>query len=244
MSGIVLTSPTVFVDEFDFTALIDRAGLVDITAEQVERKKSNGGGFKFYLPGLITAVGEVAGYFDPAAAGIADLTPANLSVQRIVSTTTTAGAVEGAPFWSHRGHVSQVTGPPGGGAIGELATFQLATQADTAPFNGVVGMPFGSYDDGGFTGDGVELTGPAAGESLYAALHVTAATGTNLVVKIQSDDNGDFTSATDRVTFSTLSAKGSEWKTVAGDLSSETNWRVVATADTGDFDVICGFGVV
>ena len=244
MSVFVLTSPTVFVDEFDFTALIDRAGMIDITADQVERKKSNGGGFKFYLPGLITATGEVAGYYDPADSGIADLSPANVSDQRIISATSTADAAEGAPYWSHRGYLSSVTGAPGSGDIGSLATFQIASQADTAPFNGVVGMPFATYDDGGFTGDGVAMTGPASGETLYASLHVTAATGTNLVVKVQSDDNSGFTSATDRITFSTLSAVGSEWKTVAGDLSSETYWRVIATASTGDFDVICGFGIV
>lgn len=242
MSVFVLTSPTAFVDEFDFTALIDRAGLLDVRADQVERKKSNGGGFKFFLPGLITATGEVAGYYDPANSGIQDITPANMSTRRIVSATATADAAEGAPLFSHRGHFASVTAP--GGDIGVLATFQFTTQSDTPAIGGVVGMPFASYTTAGFTGAGVALTGPAAGESLYAALHVTAASGTDLAVKIQSDDNGSFTTATDRVTFSTVSAVSSQWSSVAGDLSTETNWRVVATIASGTFSVLCGFGVI
>ena len=104
-------------------------------------------------------------------------------------------------------------------------------------------MPHASYTTAGFTGDGVALTGPDAAQSLYAVIHVTAASGTDLAVKIQSDDNSGFTTATDRVTFSTVSAVSSQWSSVAGDLSTETHWRVGATVATGTFSVLVGFGV-
>lgn len=244
MSVFVLTSPTVFVDEFDMTAVIDRAGTQQVSVEQVERKRAAGGGFKFFLPGLATVTSEVVGYCDPDDPAIQDLTPANRLTRRIVSTTATAPAAEGEPLWAHRGYFAAVTGAGvGAGPVGELATFQFTTQSDTPPISGVVGMPHASYDDGGFTGDGVALTGPTAAQSLYAVLHVTAAAGTNLAVKVQSDDNSGFTSATDRITFSTVSAVSAQWGSVAGNLSTETHWRVVATVASGDFEVLVGFGV-
>jgi hypothetical protein len=80
----------------------------------------------------------------------------------------------------------------------------------------------------------------AASETMYASLHVTTA-ATDLVVKIQSDDNSGFTSPTDRITFATTSAIGAEQKTVAGAVA-DTYWRVLWTRASGTavFTVVAG----
>jgi hypothetical protein len=71
----------------------------------------------------------------------------------------------------------------------------------------------------------------------------SGAAGTNLAVKVQSDDNGGFSSATDRITFSTVSASGWQLGSVAGNLVTETFWRVTGTIGTGTFPWFCAFGI-
>jgi hypothetical protein len=130
-----------------------------------------------------------------------------------------------------------------GGGVGELATTSFATKASDPPIIGVVGAPLASRTTAGLTGTAIAMTGPTAAQSMYACLHVTAAAGTNLVVKVQSDDAIGFPSPTDRITFSTMSAVGSQWSSVVGNLSTETHWRILCTITSGTFTFLAGFGV-
>ena len=128
--------------------------------------------------------------------------------------------------------------------VGQLPGVSGGLACDTAfALRGAVGAPSATYTTSGLTGTAVAMTGPTATQSMYAVLNITAASGTNLAVKVQSDDNSGFTSATDRITFSTVSATGWQWSSVAGDLSTETYWRVVATVASGTFAFSVGFGV-
>lgn len=54
-------------------------------------------------------------------------------------------------------------------------------------------------------------------DKLHATIHCTVMGATSLAVKIQSDDNSGFTSATDRITFATLTAPGAEFASEATD---------------------------
>lgn len=242
MAVFVMTAPTVHVDEYSFTSLVD--GVTDLSGsvDMLERKRADGGGYRHYLPGLPTFTATQTGYYDTADAGLmAEVAPSTRLTQRIVTATANNGATAGDFLISHRGYLSSVQAPAG--AVGELATFTLNTQASDPPIIGVVGAPSASRTTSGLTGTAVALTGPTATQSLYACLHVTAAAGTNLVVLVQSDDNSGFTSATTRITFSTVSAVGAQWLSVAGDLSTETHWRITATIASGTFTFMAGFGV-
>ena len=79
-----------------------------------------------------------------------------------------------------------------------------------------------------------------AGEALYAALHVTAVTGTNptLDVVIESSATGSFSGEeTTRITFTQADGITSEWSSVAGAVT-DTHWRVtwaIGGTDTPTF---------
>lgn len=236
-----MTAPTVHVDEFSLTSLVD--GVTDLQGqvEMVERKRADGGGFKHFLPGLSTFTASQSGYADFADTGIIDLAPGNRNDQRIITATAQGGATAGDFLTSHRGYLASMQIPTGD--VGALAAFNFTTQASDPPIIGVVGAPSASRTTSGLTGTAIALTGPSATQSLYACLHVSAAAGTNLVVKVQSDNAIGFGSPTDRITFSTMSAVGAQWLSVAGDLSTETHWRITCTIASGTFTFLAGFGV-
>lgn len=198
------------------------------------------GGFAAQVPAIKSGRFQLVGFADFDASGVSSLfTPANLGTQYGVSVAIPGTAV-GDPAVFGAGRLS---GIPFGVAPDAAGTFALNFATDGAFAAGWVGAPLASRTTSGFTGAGVNFPGPASGRNLYALLQVTAASGTNLVVKVQSDDNSGFTSATDRITFSTLSATGWERSSVAGPLTTETYWRVVATIASGSFTFRVVFGI-
>lgn len=128
-------------------------------------------------------------------------------------------------------------------AIGELRAFDVSMEGTGGtPLVRGGFLQYGSATGNIAGGTAVELGAVAADKYLYAALHVFSGTG-NFTVKIQSDDNSGFTSATDRITFTqvgTGTAVASEWTRVAGAIT-DTYWRITATnPNTRDFVVVAG----
>ena len=79
------------------------------------------------------------------------------------------------------------------------------------------------------TGNGTsqQLGAVTSAQKVYAAIHIWSISGTStptITVKIQSDDNSSFTSATDRITFTAATAIGSQYKATAGAIT-DTYWR-------------------
>lgn len=95
------------------------------------------------------------------------------------------------------------------------------------------------------SGTAFQLGAVASGKSLYAALHVFTATGTSLVVKVQSDDNSGFSSATDRITFSTVTTSvASQLSSVAGSITDDY-WRITYTiVGTGPYVLAVAAGIL
>ncbi len=80
------------------------------------------------------------------------------------------------------------------------------------------------------SGTGRQIGAVSSTQTLYAALHVISASGTSptLDVKVQSDDNSGFTSATDRITFTQATDVTSEWGSVGGAITDDY-WRITYT---------------
>lgn len=110
---------------------------------------------------------------------------------------------------------------------GELAMASLSGMGEGSPVvrGTLMNAPATAVTANGNTA-GQELGAVSASQRLYAALHVFSASGTSptLAVKVQSDDNGAFSSATDRITFTTATGITSEWSSVAGAVT-DTHWR-------------------
>lgn len=116
--------------------------------------------------------------------------------------------------------------------VGELAMAKLSGQSSSGGIvRGTLIHPGSASRTSSSTGTGRQLGAVVAGKSLYAALHVLSVAGTStptLTVKVQSDDNGSFTSATDRITYTGATAVGSQWSSVAGAITDDY-WRISYT---------------
>lgn len=200
------------------------------------------GGFQRRITGIKSGMVNLDGYTDHAATGIANAlalgTQYGLAIGPTAQTPT-----YGDPVLMTTGKLTRWA--PFTASTDAPAKFAAEFAVDAPFMTGKVGAPLASRTTSGLTGTAVAMTGPTASQKVYGLLCVTAAAGTNLAVKIQSDDNSGFTSPTDRITFSTVSATGWQWGTpVAGDLSTETYWRVVATIASSTFSFACFFGVI
>lgn len=119
---------------------------------------------------------------------------------------------------------------PIGGNAGELAMTGMTVNSSGAIVRGLLLHPSATQRTSSGTGTGRQLGAVASGKSLYAALHVVSAAGTtpSLTVKVQSDDNSNFTSATDRITFAAADVQGAQWSSVAGAITDDW-WRITYT---------------
>lgn len=139
-------------------------------------------------------------------------------------------SADGSTAYLFRGIPLKYT--PTEGNVGGLAMAKLSGQSSTGGVvRGTLIHPGSASRTSSSTGTGRQLGTVAASKSLYAALHVLSVAGTStptLTVKVQSDDNAGFTSATDRITFAGATAVGSQWSSVAGAITDDY-WRISYT---------------
>lgn len=246
MANFVGLHNRIYMGHLDLSGLASSVEFGQLNREMRERNTYNDGGYRCVLPGVISGTGQVSGFQDWAA----DVLDDEVSIGQLgsqyaftVIPNPTGTVTAGDAAWFSRGVVGSVQ--PFAGAVGDIATFELGLSFDTAPVDGLVAHPLAARTSTG-TGTAVALAGPTASQKLWAALHVTAYTGlTNVVFKVQSDDNSSFTSASDRITFATVSGTTSEFASVAGAFASETHHRVTWTVTgTGSVSFVAAFGVI
>ena len=71
---------------------------------------------------------------------------------------------------------------------------------------------------------GVQLGAVGSTEKIYVAIHCYAVSGTStptVTFKLQSDDNASFTSPTDVITFSDITAIGADYQSAAGAITDD-----------------------
>lgn len=246
MATFVGTGNRVYVAHLDLSGKTKQVNFGDLTREMVDFTTFNDGGFTVVSPGLIKGSGSVMGFQDYAANALDDqISVSALGSQYPVSVVPSASGTitAGDPCWISRGLLAKES--PLTGAKGEAGGFEWGFEYDTAIVQSKVLHPSTARTTTS-TGTAVAMAGPTAAQTLYAGLHVTAFSGlTNIVVKVQSDDNSGFTSATDRITFTTATGTTSEWKTVAGDFSTETHLRASWTVTgTGSATFVVTAGVI
>jgi len=133
-----------------------------------------------------------------------------------------------------------------GGSIGEMYGFTIRGEGSGKLIHSTVEKTGNITATGNSTG--TQLGALAAGQTLYAAMHVVTVSGTNptLDVTIESDDNADFTSATTRATFTQATDETNEMETVSGAVTDDY-WRMAYTVggtDTPTFNVMLSMGIL
>jgi len=147
------------------------------------------------------------------------------------------------------GGVAYVANPliqarPFGGSHGQLNGMSIAGLASEVPaIRGILECMSEGISASRNTG-GSQLGAVATGSKLYAAISVSGGSSIDLDSKVVSDDNGSFSSATDRITFANLTDLGYEWASVAGPITDDY-FRVELTVNSGtDLDVAVAIGIL
>ncbi len=244
MATAVATDCRPYFGQLDLTAVTESVTFAAIEADIVTFTNFASGGFKEEKPGFLSGSMTVNVFEDYASGALDDTVGLTLGAQYpftgvIPSTPGTEAA--GDLAYLSRGVLK--TYSPRQGAAGEAAKASIDMPFDTRVVRGVLLHPKTARTTTS-AGDAVALTGPTSSQTLWATLHVTAFSGlTNIVVKIQSDDNSNFTSAADKVTFSTVTGVGAQFTSVAGGWDTETHvrasWTVSGTGSCS-FVVACG----
>lgn len=245
MGAFVGLHHKVFLGQLDMTGYSKSVNFGDLSRAMPECTTLGDGGYTCVKPGLITGTAKIEGYQDYASGAVDDtfsIDELGTQFPLTVFPNPTGTVTVGDTAWLSRG--VEATLNPLGGAKGDMAAFTIDVAYDTAIVKGTVLHSSAVTTSG--SDSGVALTGPGTGQALYATLHVTAYSSlTDLTVKVQTDDNSSFTSATDRITFSTVTGLTSEWKSTAGSFSSETYARVLYTVTgSGSATFACAVGVI
>ena len=238
MAEQVLTNAKILYEGLDLTTQLNQVA-IEYSAEALDRTAFSHS-TRQRVGGLKIAAISAAGFFDaaePDATLFADVG----GDDKII--TIAAGPTAADIAFFMRSMVSEYA--PIEGEVGDLAGFRLAGAANIGD---LIRGAIGHNDTQTATGNaaGQQLGAVSAAQSIYAATHITAVSGTSpsLQVIIQSDDNAGFSSPTDRITFSAANAIGSQFGSLAGAITDDY-WRVryVISGTSPSFTFVTSFGI-
>jgi hypothetical protein len=190
-----------------------------------------------FMGGLKTTKCVVKGFWN-ATNGGAEFADMGLTDILTVGFTKTEGGI----VYFQKGMIAQYTT---GDQVGKVLPFSLTAEAAGDLIRGTLVANKSAIAATGF-GTGFQLGAVLAAQSVYAALHVTAATGAGEddVVIVQSSVDNTFASPTTRLTFAGALAIGAQLISAAGPIT-DTWWRVGYTisGSTPSFDFTTSIGI-
>ena len=133
-----------------------------------------------------------------------------------------------------------------GASVGELLSYSIQAGARDRLVRGpLLANKTGITASG--SGTAFQVGAATSSQTVFAALHVTKADGTTptLDLTIESDDASGMASPTTRITFDQATAKGSQFKKLAGPVTDNW-WRVDYTigGTSPDFDFVVLLGIL
>lgn len=240
MATLALTDAFVHVAGYDFTGDTNDVSLM-AEAEAKDATTYGSAGWREHVAGLKSASLSMKGYWQSASSAAVD--PQAFPLLGTANEVVTVGAANTASSVCYLGRLGKFKYDHGA-PLGEVYAFSLDCQGTDGYglVRGALAAKKQSVSATGQVGSALNL-GDATGKYVYASLHVFSA-GTSITVKVQKDDNSNFTSATDVATFNggAISAVGGFWLTrTAGD--SDTHYRIYVSACTGTFSIAGAIGV-
>lgn len=234
MSSEIIKSQLVLWDGYNLTTDLFSV-VLDVSVDALDNT-TLGCTNRSNAPGLKTATVQVEGYYNSTDYDAA-LASTIAGSDKLI--TVCRNSTEGAlAYFLNSVHASY---EPLKGNVGELAGFSAGGVNRRQPLcRGNLLFNQSSLSSSS-NGTGQQLGAVLSTQTVYAGLHVLAVDdpADTLDVVIQSDDNGSFTSATNRITFTQASAIGSEFKTLAGAITDDY-WRVnyTITGSTPSFAAV------
>jgi len=205
-------------------------------AVQANRYVNSGANAAQVTPGLKTAQVEAEGYPGSALDGFA-------------VTICPEGRADGDPAYFMRATQGQYQ-PMGSGELGDMLRWKLSAsvraimegapdQWPGAAIKGTVAMDVLAAGTGAQAGQ--QLGALSATQRLWVAVHLFDAAGA-VGFDIESDDNGGFTTATQRIDVPDITVSGSWAGTVLGAITDDY-WRVNIISGSG-VDALIAFGIL
>jgi hypothetical protein len=234
--AFALTSATAWVDDYDFTADTNKMSAA------AQRDAQDSSTFATGLWRAKTAcLMDISGHFEGLwsstvdAEGFSDLG----TVDRVV--TVSPDGVAGSVAHMFQAAKLQYSAF---GSVGDLTPYALdLSGSNTAGVvRGQVAKAKGTVAATGVLGSGLNLGAVSATQFVYAAIHIFTA-ATTVTIKLQSDDNSGFTSATDVLTIGPLTTTGGTWMARVAGAKTDTWWRLNVTAITGSFVLAAAIGI-
>jgi len=222
-------------------------------AVQANRYVNSGANAAQVTPGLKTAQVEAEGYFsevEDAAlfGGFTETTPGS-ALDGFAVTICPEGRADGDPAYFMRATQGQYQ-PMGSGELGDMLRWKLSAsvraimegapdQWPGAAIKGTVAMDVLAAGTGAQAGQ--QLGALSATQRLWVAVHLFDAAGA-VGFDIESDDNGGFTTATQRIDVPDITVSGSWAGTVLGAITDDY-WRVNIISGSG-VDALIAFGIL
>jgi hypothetical protein len=245
--GNVSLTPLVLLDtkiHWEAANLTGYSNKVDcaISVDVLEDTTFGSGGYKERVGGLFDVNGSIEGFWQAG-----DLTKpsdafwASLSNPKAALTLIPTGGAVGDTCYVTR--AMEASYHPSG-QVGELMAFAVDFNGNWPVALGQVLVSAATPITTTGNGTAKQVGAILATQALYASLHVEAAVGTSLAVKIQSATSSGFGSPTDRITFVTATTIGAQTLSVVGPIT-DTWWRAVVTVVGGSpsFTAVVGTGV-
>tara|TARA_R100001163_G_scaffold23904_1_gene19961 strand:- start:9677 stop:10402 length:726 start_codon:yes stop_codon:yes gene_type:complete len=221
MAKFVFNDGKVFSGGYDLSSHVTSVNL-EITAEELDATTINSGGFMEKLGGLKDSSLQIDGFYEAGTDKPDALLGASVGNELIVSAVPDAGVGNIAYFMKSRLFEYSILGEVGG-----IAPFSITkNQSADEVVRGTIQLDSALTASGNSTG--TQLGAVGATEKCYAAIHCYAVSGTStptITFKLQSDDNSSFTSPTDRITFTGITAIGADFQSVAGAVTDQY-WRL------------------
>lgn len=219
MATFVLTDGRLFLGGYDLSSHTQSMTL-DLTTDDVDVTPINSSGFRSRVAGLTDANLTANGFFE-AGDGKPDALLGVSSGSELIGTlSATSSAGDTAYFLKSRNFSYQI-----GGAIGDAMPFSInnSNSSDRAVRGTIMVDDSANLESSG-NSTGRQLGAVTASQSLFVAAHVVSVSGTStptLSLKVQSDDNSSFTSATDRITLTDFTAIGAQYSKLAGAITDD-----------------------
>ena len=202
MAILALTAANIWAGLSDLTNDTNEVG-IEVDAATLDSTTFASGGWVAHVGGLRSGKFMVKGLFDAGTADLPDnLSFTNLGVSSIPVTVTPVAPVVGG--LAYMGTFMQPT-YKAGGKVGDLLTFETSAVSDAPIVRGQVASIVAKTTTG--TTASLNLGAVAAGQRIYANIHVLSVSGTGgptLTVAVQSDTATGFPAPTTVVTSSAI----------------------------------------
>lgn len=237
MPAFALTDTDILVGGLDQSCFSDNISL-ERSGDTIDVTTFCSGGWRQFVAGLSTWSATFGGPQDLAASTAATTFTPDEHYSLNVGTTypitfVPSGDAEGVVAYGSQAILQQYT--PLMGSVGEAAKHNvMATPALAAPLvRGVLATRAVVTATG--VGTARQITAVAAGQRLYAGVHLLTAGGTtpSITVAVQSDDAIGFPSPTTVATFAAQTARGGLWTSIAGPITDSFfrfSWTVSGTS--------------